>query len=502
MAGHVLTLVPSGLSRSFPGGTVLWEALLDMGVQVRTPCGGRGTCGRCRVSVEGMPAEVLACRTVMDRDMRVLMGPTATQETPAILGIGPQSRLAAAIDIGTTTVKVSLVDVEKEQAFPAASFLNPQHRYGHDVISRIAAAAEPAVHARLGRLIRDAVRICLENSLAASGIPGHRLETAVFSGNTTMLFLLFGLDVAPLGRYPYSAPVRDFTGLEPGSAGLSGLVRGSIHALPVLSAFIGADLVGGLTLCDKAVGGKTVFFIDLGTNGELFCLDSRGRIFATSCAMGPALEGMTISWGMTADTGAITHIRQGTEGLAFDMLGAGEPAGITGTAVIDLLAILLDRGVILPGGAFSPATDLPSPLSQDHDDRSRALRLWGPIRFTQTDVRNVQLAKAATLAASRFLLDAAGCRPEEIEHVFIAGAFGEHLDLDRFRRLGFIPTLGNARFSFLGNTSLKAAEQACTDPDFLDSAAAIRDRSEEIVLSERQGFQEAFIQAIAFPPGD
>jgi uncharacterized 2Fe-2S/4Fe-4S cluster protein (DUF4445 family) len=449
-----------------------------------------------------MPEEVLACRTFMDRDMRVRLGRTAMQETPAIPGLGPQSRLAAAIDIGTTTVKVSLVDVERAQAFPAASFLNPQHRYGHDVISRIAAAADPAVHARLGRLIRDPVRLCLENTLAASGIAGHLLETAVFSGNTTMLSLLFGLDVAPLGRYPYTAPVRDFFRLEPGSAGLAGLVRGEVHALPALSAFIGADLVGGLTLCSQAAAGKTVLFIDLGTNGELFCLDGRGRIFATSCAMGPALEGMNISWGMTADTGAITHVRQEAGGLAFDMMGNGEPAGITGTAVIDLLAILLDRGAVLPGGAFSPAMDLPSPLSLDHDGRSRVLRLWGPIRFTQNDVRNVQLAKAAALAASRFLLDAAGLRPGEIEHVFIAGAFGEHLDIDSFRRLGFIPPFGNARFSFLGNTSLKASEQACTDPDFLGTAATLRDRTEEIVLSERQGFQDAFIRAIAFPPGD
>ncbi|HPI92384.1 MAG TPA: ASKHA domain-containing protein [Deltaproteobacteria bacterium] len=504
MSGHTVTLLPSGVHRQFPTGTLLSDALLDMGVAVRTPCGSRGTCGKCRVRVEGPPGEVPACRTPVDRDLSVHAEPGAPDPGVRLPSLGPDSRIGAAVDIGTTTVKIALADIGRGTSFEVSSLLNPQRRYGHDVISRIAAAADPAVRTSMAGLIRRAVKLSLENALAGAGRTMDDIMAAAFSGNTTMLYLLLGMDTAPLGRYPYTAKTRDFPGLQPESAGFRPDCRTEVTALPVLSAFIGGDLVGSLALCHDAGRTENTFFIDLGTNGELFCLDGSGRIFATSCAMGPALEGMNISWGMTADDGAITHIRETPDGLGYDMIGSGEPAGITGTAVVDLLGVLLDRGIVNPNGAFSPGLEtmaLPAPLRPARDGDSRALGLWGPVMLTQKDIRNVQLAKAAALAASRFILDAAGSRPEDIRHVYIAGALGGHADMGGLRRLGFLPAFPDASFEYLGNTSLQAAVQACLDPGFLRRAAALRDRTHEVVLSERKGFQDVFLESVNFPRG-
>jgi uncharacterized 2Fe-2S/4Fe-4S cluster protein (DUF4445 family) len=272
--------------------------------------------------------------------------------------------------------------------------------------------------------------------------------------------------------------------------------------LPVLSAFLGGDLIGGLTLCHESGIEKNALFIDIGTNGELFVMNKNGNLFATSCAMGPALEGMNIAWGMTAEDGAITAVENGPEGLIFSIMGNGEPVGISGTALVDLTAILLRRGIIRPNGAFYrniKNSDLPYPLAFDEIDGIKALRIHNDIRFTQKDIRNIQLAKAASLTASRILLKESGIDEEAIQQVLIAGAFGEHLNLNNFKALGFLPNFSNAVWRFLGNTSLKAAEMTCKNATFMNKASLLRNNVHEVNLALRSGFQDEFIHCTAFP---
>jgi uncharacterized 2Fe-2S/4Fe-4S cluster protein (DUF4445 family) len=500
MKRHTVTLMPSGMQQSFSQGTLLSDALLEMGLSLKTPCGGKGICGKCRAAVGHLPEEVLACRIPITADLVVHAALSACDEQPDMPHIPAASSLSLAVDIGTTSVRIALVDTTRKACFEIASFLNPQRRFGHDVISRIAGARDESNRQCLQSLISKGISVRIGNALRAMGIPGERVERVVFSGNTTMLYLLYGIDVAPLGRFPFLAETRDFPAVLAEELGIGPLGAARAHALPVLGAFTGADLVGGLALCRDMGIEKNAFFLDLGTNGELFLLDGEGRPHAASCAMGPALEGMNISWGMTADTGAITRILAGPDGLDYRMIGPGEPVGITGTALIDLAAIMLDKGLISPSGAFSfeDGLELPAPLSLDPGEERKEVRLWGSIRLTQRDIRSLQLAKGACLAASLMLLQEAGCSHSDMEHVFIAGAFGEHLDLDRFLRLGFMPDFGKARKEFLGNTSLRAAARACMDLDFTGRAAALRDRTREIVLSAMPGFQDLFIQSLIF----
>ena len=497
---HTITFYPSGEKHTIPEGTLLADALSESGVVINTPCGGKGTCGKCKIRVEELSEAVLACRTVITSDLKIHTDLQEQWSVPFLPAIQADTRLAVAIDIGTTTVKISLVDISNRATYEIDTFFNPQQRFGHDVISRIAAAHEASGQLCLQDLIRKTLSSRLARAFKSTGLSTERVERIVVAGNTTMLYLLFGIDVITLGKYPYTAPVRDFVSMKANLIGFEDFTSARVSTIPVLSAFIGADLIGGLTLCHDMGISSNVLFLDLGTNGELFFLNREGASYATSCAMGPALEGMNISWGMAAYEGAITHVRKEPDGLAFDMIGNGEPVGITGTALIDLIAILLDKGIITPEGSLIGPSLSDNGLSRPEKTRdTKRISLWGKMELTQKDIRNVQLAKAASLAASQLLLEAAGCDAADVEHVFIAGSLGEHLDYSNFKKLGFLPHFQHARHTVLGNTSLKAAVAACLDPNFFNRATFLRNKTKEVVLSKIPRFQKVFIDSINFP---
>jgi uncharacterized 2Fe-2S/4Fe-4S cluster protein (DUF4445 family) len=239
----------------------------------------------------------------------------------------------------------------------------------------------------------------------------------------------------------------------------------------------------------------------MGTNGEMFLINSSGQIAAASCAMGPALEGMNISCGMTADSGAIIHIRLNKDILEYEMIPNGPPVGITGTALIDLLSILLETGHLTTSGAFHSKIEtriLPVPMRYEHTAKGKQINLWGNISLTQADIRSVQLAKGASFTAAGILLREIDCLPEDIEHVVVAGAFGQNIEPGNFRRLKFIPDFPSAQYHFLGNTSLKAAERACLDKKFITKAYLLRDKIQEVDLARHPDFEREFIAALNF----
>ena len=520
-----VSLIPGGKTRSFKTDTLLLDALLDMGLHIQTACGGKGICGKCSVRAEGALSEPdeneknlnfekngfrLACRSRILGDVSLYIEENETSVlNKALPSFNPDDTYAAAIDIGTTSIVVALVNLASKTSAELATVMNPQRRYGHDVISRISSAADMDISDTMSNLVQDAVLHTMSAALKDLGIPFGHIKRITFSGNTTMLYLLFGLDVSPLGMYPYRADHTDFADSEiaekPALTGSLKIKRvfpdATISALPVLSGFLGGDLTGGLAVCHVKGFTKNAFFIDLGTNGELFLTDGRGRIFAASCAMGPALEGMNISCGMTADDGAITHVWVESSELRYSMMGNGSPRGISGTAVVDLLAIFLETGIIRRSGTFSRDLEnrrLPSPARCEYTSASKKIRLWGDIGVTQKDIRNVQLAKGASLAASRLLLGQAGSSSEDIERVFIAGALGRNLSMDNFKRLEFIPDFPNAEYHYLGNSSLMAAQEACLDETFITRAMELRDRAQEVNLSALPEFNKEFINALDF----
>ena len=513
---YSVTLIPGNQTGSFPKGTLLLDALLDMGVNIETPCGGKGVCGKCQIKIKGdlsgtTAAEQkvlknenrsrLACQARLAGDARVFIDENRLISRKTYPEVNPDDRFAVAVDVGTTSVNLSLVSLPQGDAFNLDAFLNPQRRFGHDVISRIDAASDPTNSQTMTRQIRQTIFNAMERALKAMNIPCPDIERIVFSGNTTMLYLLFGLDVSNLGRYPFYTEYLDFDDFTPADVGAGLFENTRISAIPAVSAFLGSDLVGGLTLCHEKGYTENTFFIDLGTNGELFLINGSGEIYAASCAMGPALEGMNISWGMTADDGAVTHAWIDSGNLAYSMIGEEPPVGLTGTALIDIISCLLAEGLIRKNGAFAADLEhrqLPHPARYSDGLKPQQIRLWGDIAISQQDVRSLQLAKGASLSASRFILQSAGCPADEVKHVLIAGAFGSHLDLDNFKRLGFIPEFPGANYHYLGNTSLQAAGNACFRDNFLKDAVRLRDRVTEVDLAVNPAFNNEFITALNF----
>jgi len=517
MKTYTLTLIPEVKRLTISEDALLADALVDAGVPLDMPCGGKGVCGKCKVKIEGelssetdtetkvlhdQPGYRLACQTRLSGNARVHVQEKTPVTVESCPSLDAHAYYGLAVDIGTTTVQIALVDPLHNQSYLLDSFLNPQRRYGHDVISRIAAAHEPHVFQDLIRVIRTRTYASMINVLKAVNLPIKRVRQLIFSGNTTMLHLFFGLDVTSMGIYPYQAQRLDFHGFNPHDIDCHDIFPNAhVLALPAVSAFLGSDLIGGLALCHTNTFCRNTFFIDMGTNGEMFLINSSGQIAAASCAMGPALEGMNISCGMTADSGAITHIRLNQDILEYEMIANGPPIGITGTALIDLLSILLQKSHLSTSGSFHSKIDtqlLPVPMRYEHTAKTRQINLWENMALTQSDIRNVQLAKGASLAAARILLRETDCLPNDIEHVVVAGAFGQHIVPDNFRRLKFIPDFPSAQYHFLGNTSLKAAERACLDKEFMAMAYLLRDSVQEIDLARHPDFEIEFITALNF----
>jgi len=518
MTACTVTILPHGIIKTCDSGTTVLDVLTDAGLHVKSPCGGRGTCGKCLVKAEGalLPSEGTENQFIQDRPgMRLaclarIAGDTVIhipprRKSPAIKKSAPDpsSLFAAAVDLGTTTIQISLVDLKNGASYALDSFLNPQRRYGHDVIARIAASRDHDKRRELVRLIGESLERSLMDSAGDLAIPLSSITKLVFAGNTIMTYLLLDLDPAPLGTFPYTAAVRDFKNISAGKLFPGKSFNPEIHALPAVSAYLGGDLLGGLTILDRMGLDRNTFFFDMGTNGEMFLRNGGDNIYAASCAMGPALEGMNISSGMTAEEGGINHVRLKDGTVDFDVMGGGEPAGITGTGVIDIIAILLRSGMLKDSGAFDKKSLALSPLKNLHTAEDEAsVILHQHAALTQKDIRAVQLAKGASLAAARLLLREARYDACSIRNVIIAGSFGENLDLDNFRRLAFLPDFPGARYHFFGNTSLKAAEQACLDDTFIMRATDLRKRIHVIELSDHPLFHETFMTSLDFSVAD
>jgi uncharacterized 2Fe-2S/4Fe-4S cluster protein (DUF4445 family) len=505
-----VSLMPSRESLVCPEGTLVMDLLEDRGVVLSAPCGGRGVCGKCVVTIQGdlsprtlqedhLPrSQRLACLTKIAGEAVITVAAAAAGPTFTIPDSCCQGELCLALDIGTTNIKASLVPLNDGKGWPLGSFLNPQRRFGHFVVSRLWAAADGSKARAMAQLLRGEIQSLLVE--IGRALPGTRVNRMVFSANTVMTYLLLGLDCSALGRAPYSADHLDFDDAARAMARQQGWSDISVCCIPAASAFLGGDFVGGLTLLDLQGADRRVFFIDMGTNGEMFLRDSEGAVFGASCAMGPALEGMNISCGMAAHEGAIDHVTRDHDGISYSVIGHGAAVGICGTGIIDAIALMLRAGVINRDGSLSGAARAGAPALRgiELDRAAKTIGLTPRVFLSQKDIRAVQLAKGACLAAARMLLEHAGMTENDVRDVYIAGAFGDHLDLDNFRELSFVPDFPAARWHFIGNSSLHAAESMCADGRFAAVARRLRDSTRVVDLASHPRFNDLFMDSLNF----
>ncbi|MHB1323782.1 MAG: ASKHA domain-containing protein [Coriobacteriia bacterium] len=523
---------PAGRTAMVPVGSTVSGAARLAGVEIDAPCGGLGRCGSCRVRAEGAlePPSLdeqellggagiaagmrLACRARVAGDaivhvperagaMRIVTAAlerSLTVEPPAARGVhatGPA--VGAAVDLGTTTVAVMLVDLGSGEVLAVAADTNAQRAFGADVLSRVAhadASGGPA----LRKAAVDQIELLLGVALSRADVPADRLAEMVVVGNTAMTGLLLGADVSMLGAAPYKgAPVAEAR-VPAYSLGLPAFASLDVLVPPGVSAFVGSDITAGMLATGLAERETPTLLMDLGTNGELV-LGHQGELLAASTAAGPALEGASISCGMRAEPGAIERVSLADGGLELGVIGEREPLGICGSGLLDLIAVLLDVGVLDVGGRF--AKGAPGPLGERMTERDgvRAFVVdaHANIMLTQKDVRAVQLAIGAVRTGIELLLVEAGLAASGIESVLVAGGFGHHVRAESLVRLGLVPVAWHDRVVFAGNTALLGARMYLANSAVRRQAGELAQRVRTIDLAVHPLFSQRFLASLTFP---
>lgn len=388
----------------------------------------------------------------------------------------------AAFDLGTTSIAGYLLDARR-RCVRTEGALNPQVRFGADVISRIDYALNHGVQA-LADCARGAVEELLSRLCAGAGVARERVCAVSLVGNTAMHHLFLGISPEPLARTPYCPAVEEAMRLKARDFGLQTHENADLLVLPVIAGYVGADTVACMLSGDWLERRRRTLLIDIGTNGELVMGDCARRV-ACSTAAGPAFEGARIQCGMRGVPGAVDRVWLEGDELRWHVIGDGAAKGLCGSGLVDWIAALLRRGEIDESGRFSEGD------SRRLGDTQVAL--------TQRDVREVQLAKAAICAGIRLMAEHLQISLSEIEEVHIAGAFGNYLNADSTCAIGLIPAALQQKIVKVGNAAGEGAKRVLQDHSCWDSARELADGTEFLELANVRAFQEAFVDALEFP---
>lgn len=511
-----VTFEPSGSVVWVPVGTTVLEAARKADVVIPAPCGGRGVCGSCAVRVlsgtlapatedemRGLaraPAGVrLACRAHVDgpvsvRPMIVQSG--TRKEAPQLAG-----SLLAAVDLGTTTVAATAIDAATGREIGRAIVPNRQAAWGADVLSRVTAAMQGDA-AELRRAAEESV---VEALAAASGGNLGLVERCAVAANTVMAALFSGADVSSLASHPFELPAIP-TELDAAAHPATHLAAGArIRVLPPIAGFVGGDAVAAAVATGLGDSG-TRLMVDIGTNAEIV-LVANGRFHVASAAAGPAFDGSGVSCGGPAVPGAVQSVELADGTVRLELIGGeGEPAWFSGAGLVSALAALRRQGVVSADGAFAETHDWPVRVDRDADgvlgfafaERGEA----GPVclTFSQRDVRTLQLAKAAVRVGIERVLSSAGVDASDLDHVYVAGAFGAALSIDDLVDLGVVPAAAADRTEFVGNAALAGAITAVTRPDTFDATYSNLRAAVHVDLASDPAFTEMLMAGLALEP--
>lgn len=407
-----------------------------------------------------------------------------------------------AVDLGTTSVVVILVDLVAGKVLGVESRLNGQANFGSDVVSRIHAVidagnAEPLQAAAAGT-INAALAALLEKNQAGA----DRVYQVVVVGNSCMSHLFLGVDPSSLSLAPYQPVVSEATTSSAGQLGLAVNPNARVHTLPNVAGFVGSDTVAVILATALHKSGDLKLAIDLGTNGEMV-LGNRERLLACSTAAGPAFEGARISCGMRATEGAIERVWLTDWDLKVQVVGGGKPLGICGSGLLDAAAQLRAAGLLEESGklaATEPETNgVFRRLVEVDGARGFLLGQRGRRRvvLTQQDVRELQLAKGAIRAGISILLKEFGASPDDLSEVLLAGAFGSYISPASARAVGLIPPVSLERVTAVGNAAGQGALMALLSADLREEASRIARMTEYVELSARADFMDQFMDALS-----
>lgn len=547
------------ITEEVEAGTTILEAAQKAGVLIESPCNAAGTCGKCKVKVESKQhsslviveskhrlsqAEmeagvVLACQTKVVADVDVELTVKNQNKTLKIVSHGESFDIqldrfinkeydgvnktlvyagekvigeeegntsvlnyGVVVDIGTTTVVASLIDVITGEEIASESALNPQSLQAQDVLSRIKFASdEQGLQKMYGDIIQEIDRMIKVISEEAAINPAYIYEV-IFSGNTCMIHLAANVNPYSLGKYPYDPQIRGGSHLSVVEHKLSVSKFGLIYLPPIISAYVGPDITSGVLASRIQDREGVTLFVDIGTNGEMV-IGSSGGLSAASTAAGPAFEGMNISYGMRATKGAIEIFDINEDGsVTVKTIEEAKPIGICGSGLLDIIGELVANHVIGKNGKLvSPETpDLKPEL------KKRLVKLDGKIAFqvaekvylTQKDIRQVQLAKGAVRSGIEFLMKSKEVEAKQVDKVLIAGSFGYHLRAKSLINIGLLPAEFAGKIDFIGNTSKSGGRAFLLNVGYRKEMEALVGEIEVVELANRDDFDKVFIASLAF----
>jgi len=542
-----LTLLPENRRIEIQKRQSILEALINAGILLRADCGGKGKCGKCRIQIPdehrdraSLPTETetrslggknlqtglrLACQVSASSNIAIgipaqtLLTPEVARKGPTLLPALTSSKKPApgtpeafgiAVDLGTTTIAVYLCDLNHHTVNASVSMRNPQVIYGDDVMSRITAVYQEEEHlSTLQKMASNAIEWGVYSLCRSSGIAPDRLIKMVVVGNSTMIHLFAGEDPTSIGIYPYEPRFKEERTFSASQIGFN--FSDSIHitTLPLISGFLGSDIVAAVLAADHEHWKDGTMLIDVGTNGEVVLLN-QGRFSATSCATGPAFEGASIRHGMQAVSGAIDAVRIDTRtGRAIcsviqkNPANPSQPSGICGSGVVSAIAELYKTGMLSTDGRLlnnrfpdvflCDDDELPQYLlaAAEHTQANRA------VTITQADVRAIQLAKGALYTGIQLL-----CRETGISKpssMLIAGAFGSYIDKQDALTIGLFPEMDLVDLNIVGNAAGAGAILTLFDETYRQKALELAQSIHVVDLARHPDFQEVFMTSLSFP---
>jgi uncharacterized 2Fe-2S/4Fe-4S cluster protein (DUF4445 family) len=412
-----------------------------------------------------------------------------------------------AVDIGTTTVVVALVDLSTGEVVARQGTYNKQAKFGDDVITRMIYADEERGLPELQQVVLETINELLDKIFVEYQVTAEEIGVAMVAGNTTMTHLFLGIDPKYIRLEPYIPAAAQYPPVKAKDLGLKMNPQGVVFNFPSVASYVGGDIVAGALVAQLDNEDELVLFIDIGTNGEMI-LGNRDWLMTCACSAGPAFEGGGISFGMRAMNGAIERINIDPKTLEvqYQTVGNAAPVGICGSGLIDCLAKLRRAGIIDRSGKMQ---DVSSARLRKGEEGPEFVLAWADesgidkdVIISESDIKNLIRAKGAVFAGVRIMLSMADLPVEAIERILIAGGFGNYLNIPDAVRIGLLPDLPADKFSFIGNSSLKGAHLALMSREAFTHAGDIARSMTYLELSLGNAFMDEYVSALFLPHTD
>lgn len=475
MENNLIKIVVNNNLIECKNGESLYKVLTENGIYTSSFCGGNGTCGKCKVTVDGR--ETLSCRTACYDNMTVeLRGENENIQTKS--GIEQTHNLKGSplfcLDIGTTTLALALVDSAEKSVAEVFASNNPQRKYGADVISRIGYCSGGGLN-NLHTCLIDEINSLLNKAYKKYGI--NSAEKLFVAGNTVMTHLFLNVDCSSMGAAPYTPAFLEAKKVSGGDLNLNGI--SNVYTLPCFASFVGGDIAAGIYDVKIPEDNKYALLIDLGTNAEI-ALFSKDVIYCTSAAAGPCFEGANITCGMSALSGAVSSFKLLNGEKTVETVNNAPAIGICGTGLIDIIAELLAAEEIDETGYL----ECEEPFNIAND-----------VYLHQKDIREFQTAKSAVKSAAEILIDKAEITFDDIEALYISGGFSSFINVENAGICGLLPLALLKKCRAIENSSLGGTVKYALgnfNPESL--MAAVR----YIDLTTDPDFSEKFVENISF----